>query len=156
MKQRLGYTLVELMIVISIVAILITFGVSAYGKARDRQIGQAAGETIVRVMQENQKTAGIGKKDCVGKFIGQRVITSAPNIITSQSICESGDGILIETKIPNINSITTATITFRPLSLGITLPNDPFNIDIVSSNLTTYRVQLNSSGTIEYKGLQQL
>lgn len=149
-----GYTLIELMIVISIVAILLSFGVSAYGKARDRQIGQAAGEMLVSVLQESQKDALIGNKDCVGKFTGQRVTTSAPNIVTSVSTCEGGDGTPEQTTIPDITSMTAATILFNPLTQGITLSSDPYNIDIVIAGLTTYRIQLTRSGTIEYKGLQ--
>lgn len=153
MKLKLGYTLIELMIVISIVAILISFGVSAYGKARERQVGQATGEKIVIILQESQKKANIGNKDCIGVFTGQRVTITSPNIITTQSICDGDQGLAVEREIDDISSITNNTLTFNPLARGITLPSNPFNIDYVSTNGTTYRIQLNSSGTIEYQGI---
>lgn len=153
MRFHFGYTLVELMIVISIISILIAVGASSYGRARDRQIGQAAGELLVSTLQQNQQLAKIGNKDCNGKFIGQRITTTQPNILTSTSVCETEDGTPTQTLIPNIDSITSTTIIFNPLSLGITLPSDPFQIDLVSINANTYRVELSKSGTIEYKGL---
>jgi len=153
MRQHLGYTLIELMIVISIISILLLVGASAYGSARDRQIGQSAGELLVSVLQQNQQLAKIGNKDCDGKFIGQRVVTTQPNIVTSTSICEGGNGTPKETEIPNIASITEATILFNPLSLGINLASEPFQINLVSLNSNTYQVELSRSGTIEYMGL---
>ncbi len=153
MRRHLGYTLVELMIVISIVSILIAIGASSYGRARDRQIGQAAGELLVAVLQQNQQLAKIGNKDCDGRFVGQRIVTTQPNIITATSVCEFDDGTPVQTEIPNLTSITTTTIIFNPLTSGITLPSDPFQFDLVSINSNTYRVELSRSGTIEYKGL---
>lgn len=153
MKQRLGYTLVELMIVISIVAILLTFGISAYGKARDRQLGQAASEQVLTLLQESQKKANIGDKDCTGKYLGQQVITGNPNIITSQSICEGNVGVLTTTTIPNISSLVVTTITFNPLASGTTLTTAPLNLDIVTSSGSTWRILLNTAGVIEFKGM---
>lgn len=150
-----GYTLVELMIVISIVAIMLSLGASAYGKARDRQTGQAAGELLVSILQENQKKALIGNKDCTGVFAGQRVTTSTPNIVTSVSTCEGGvEGEPDEIEIPNVTSITATTIVFNPLTRGTTISSNPLYIDLVVSGLTTYRVQLNRAGIIQYRGLQ--
>jgi prepilin-type N-terminal cleavage/methylation domain-containing protein len=154
MKNRLGYTLVELMIVISIVSIMLGFGISAYGKARERQIGQAAGEIIISIFQENQKAANIGDKDCAGKYTGQQVITAIPNIIRTQSICEGGVGLLEETEIPNVASITASTIVFRPLSQGTSISSNPLLLDYTTDSGSVYRIRLNASGTIEYEGLQ--
>lgn len=154
MKQYLGYTLVELMIVISIVSIMLGFGISAYGKARERQIGQAAGELLVSIMQSNQKAANIGDKDCAGKYTGQQVITVSPNIVRTQSICDGGVGLLEETIIPNVASITGATITFRPLAQGTSITSNPLFIDYTTDSGATYRIRLNEAGVIEYEGLQ--
>jgi prepilin-type N-terminal cleavage/methylation domain-containing protein len=150
-----GYTLIELMIVISIVAILLSFGVSAYGKARDRQVGQAAGELLVGILQENQKKALIGDKDCAGVYTGQRVTISSPNVITAVSTCEGGvEGTPEVTNIPNVTAITASTIIFNPLTRGITLNFNPTQINLIIAGETTYSVELTRTGTIEYKGLQ--
>jgi prepilin-type N-terminal cleavage/methylation domain-containing protein len=155
MKKFAGYTLVELMIVISLVGILIGFGASSYGKARERQVGQSAAEQIISIIQENQTIAQIGKKNCTGQFIGQQLVFSGANTLRSRSLCSSDSGPLSPTiSIPGITSITSGTIIFNPLSLGVTLPFDPYTIDFTSSSGIKYAIELSSSGTIEYKGVQ--
>ncbi len=154
MKQLLGYTLIELMIVISIVSILISFGVSSYTKAQNRQIGQSAGEQIMSILQENQTIALVGKKSCTGKFIGQQIIFSTPNIITPSSLCEGETITLPSLTVPGITSLTNTTIVFNPLSRGINLGASTLNIDFVSTSGLTYRILLTSSGTIENQGVQ--
>lgn len=153
MNTRRGYTLVELMIVISITSLLIGIGASSYGQARDRQQGEAAGEAVVSTLLHHQQLAKIGNKDCDGKYLGQRITTSPPNRITATSICEGDEGTPIQSEIPNISSITPVSINLNPLSQGITLPSDPLHLDFVSLNSKTYRISLTRSGTIEYKGI---
>lgn len=149
-----GYTLIELMIVITIVAILVGFGVSAYSKARDRQIGQSAAQQILSVLQAAQTAANVGNKDCNDKFLGQQLTLTSPNTLMNQSLCEGDSGAISTISISGITSLTSATILFQPLSLGITLPSNPFFINFTSSVGINYRIQLNNSGTIEYKGIQ--
>ncbi|KKU46431.1 MAG: hypothetical protein UX64_C0007G0001, partial [Microgenomates group bacterium GW2011_GWC2_46_7] len=50
-----AYTLIELMVVVALSAILVGFGLTSYRKAQNRQIGQAAAEQIISILQENQK-----------------------------------------------------------------------------------------------------
>lgn len=152
--MKTGYTLVELMIIITIIAILIVFGVSAYGKARQRQIGQAAAEQIISILEENQKDANIGHKDCLGKYVGQQVTISGANLLKTKSLCENGEeGAEKNYTIPGLVSITASSIIFKPLSRGVELPSNPFTIDFQSTNNITYHIQLTGSGTIEYKGV---
>lgn len=147
-----GFTLIELMIAISITSVLVTIGVSAYGKARERQIGQNALEVVLTNLNSNQSIAQIGKKDCAGKFIGQVVEIDAPATISSYSLCESGSG-AVTTSPPIDNIIFTSdyTITFNPLSLGINLGGGSTEqiIQFTSVSGTTYQIKLTSSGTIE-------
>lgn len=154
MKQLSGYTIVELMIVISIVSLLISFGVSSYTKAQNREIGRSAGEQIVSILQENQTIASVGKKDCNGKFSGQQVITTTPNIFKIRSLCESEEGEETTINIPGIVELTATTIIFTPLSGGMTLSANPLLLNYTSSSGLTYQVKLTSSGTIENQGIQ--
>ncbi|EKD80482.1 MAG: hypothetical protein ACD_40C00076G0002 [uncultured bacterium] len=150
-----GYTLIELIIVVSIISILVSFGISAYGKARDRQIGQAAGEKIVSILQESQTIASVGKEDCTGKYTGQQVILStSPPTIKTRSTCTGGQGAQTTTSIDGITSLTSTTILFNPLTGGINLGASTLNIDFVSTSGITYRIFLTSSGTIENQGVQ--
>lgn len=156
MKNLLGYTLVELMIVVSIVSILLSFGVSAYGKARGRQIGVAAAEQIISILQENQQIASIGKKDCSGKFTGQQVSLELPGTIKAQSLCEASVGTVVEVVIPDITFASTTTIVFNPLTLGIELSGGASEqtLSFTSSSQISYNIQLTRSGTIKYQGAQ--
>lgn len=155
--MKTGYNLIELMITITIVGILVGFGVSAYGKARDRQIGLSAGEQIVSIFQANQTIANIGKKDCNGKYAGQKVDLITPNTIQVQSRCElpPQTGSVTSTTINGITFSGNATIIFNPLSRGINLggPSEML-INYNSSVGLTYRLKLTSSGTIENQGVQ--
>ena len=155
MKQLAAYTLVELMIVISIVAILLGFGFSAYGQARNRQIGQTSAEQIISVLQESQTIASIGKKDCDGKFSGQQVTLSDSSIIT-QALCDNGSGVPITTAISGITFDSTTIIVFNPLTLGITLESGTATqtISFTSTTQLTYQILLTTAGTIEYLGVQ--
>jgi len=154
MKTKPAYTLIELMLAISIIAVLVSFGVSAYIKAQARQAGLAASEQIISLLGENQTIASIGKNDCTSKFTGQQVVISTPNIFKSRSLCEDGPGVESTTTIKNVTTITSATIIFNPLSLGINLPSNPFLLNFMSTNGTSYRIELNKSGTIKYLGIQ--
>lgn len=151
-----GYTLVELMIVVVIVGVLVSLGISAYGKARDRQAGQSAVEAILTLLQEVQTKASIGKIDCTEKFLGQQLTIQSPNIFKQQSICENDPGVETTTTISGVAGITpqTSVITFQPLSLGISLPTNPLTLAILGDNGQTYQIELTSAGTIEYLGME--
>jgi len=153
MKMKPAYTLIELVIIITIISILVSVGLSAYGKARDRQAGQAAGEKIISILQENQKIANVGKVGCATKFLGQKVTTSSTNQITTQSLCEGPDGPSLSIPIPDITFPITSTITFKPLSQGTDLTSD-LNLSYTSTAGNTYLITITRSGTIEYKGVQ--
>ncbi len=153
MKRLPAYTLIELLITITIVSLLVTMGVSAYSKARDRQVGQSGAEQLINILKENQQAASVGKKDCTGSYLGQIVTLTLANTVTSESSCEGGVGAPKSITINGVTFVSGATITFRPLSGGTNLSADPLNIDILSNNLT-YRVQLTRAGTILYQGIQ--
>lgn len=154
MKFKLGYTLVELMIVVSIVGILVSMGASAYGRAREKQISEAAGEQIITILQENQTSSGIGKKDCDGKFKGQEIVLTSSNKIMATSICESSRGTTSEHAISGITWSSNESFVFSPLSLGIDFGGATnMTIAYTGPNNLTYHIELTSSGTIKYLGL---
>jgi prepilin-type N-terminal cleavage/methylation domain-containing protein len=151
-----GFTLIELMIAITIISVLVSLGLSAYGKARERQIGVAAGETIISILQENQSIASTGKKDCEGKYLGQEVVISTPNTITARSTCEGNDGPVKTTNIPGITIETGTTLIFSPLSKGIEISSGGalFTLSYASSANLDYQIQITTAGTVEYLGVQ--
>jgi prepilin-type N-terminal cleavage/methylation domain-containing protein len=151
-----GFSLVELMIAVTIIGVLVSFGLSAYGKSRDRQIGVSAGEQLLSVFQANQSDAQTGKKDCLGKYEGQQVIIVEPNMVRSNSICVDDDGVVSTTTIPGITFDSGATIIFSPLTRGIVLPGGvaSYTLSYDSSANLTYAVKLHNTGIIEYLGIQ--
>jgi prepilin-type N-terminal cleavage/methylation domain-containing protein len=157
MKKLLGYTLVELIITISIIAILVVMGISAYTKARNRQIGKSAADQIVSLLIENQKQAKIGNKDCSGEYLGQIIkYFDGGNTITSQSSCAEGVvGTSKTTTIADISFVGGETITFKPLASGIDLGAGVSSLTLkFVSNSLTYQIQLTAPGTIVYQGIQ--
>ncbi len=157
MKRFSGYTLIELIVVIAIVAILVSFGFSAYTKSQKRQLGQSAGEKIVSILQEQQKLANIGHKTCAGKFIGHQLTFTDPNVLTPTSLCD-GDSVTGEAQtIPGVTDLSapTMTIIFNPLSRGIDLAGQSeLILTYTMSSTLTYTIKITSSGTIEYEGNQ--
>lgn len=151
-----GFTLIELMIAITIIGILVAMGVSAYGKARERQIGVNAGEQILSILQSNQSDASTGKKDCVGKYVGQEVIISLPNTISSRSLCEDFDGQITSSLIPDITFDAGTTLIFNPLTKGIEIDGGSaqFTLSYESASNLTYDIRIVNTGIIEYLGVR--
>jgi len=152
-KYLPGFTLVELLIISAITAILVVAGLSAYRQAADRQTVNNSAELIMSTFQSAQKRAQISDKQCDGIYLGERVVVSTNTLVTS-SLCD-GDTVTLETiTIPNVTSITSATIIFRPLSGGVDLGGGTsLTLVVTSSTGATASFLLTQSGTIEYLGI---
>lgn len=159
LNQASGYTLVELLISITISAVLLTYGFSAYRKSQDRQTIQAAGETIIKTLRETQKKAQIGEKDCIGPLLGYyaRMLPDVrPSIILITPQCEAQSGTTTTIEIPNITFNQSTTILFKTLNSGLSI-TDPIgttstNITFTSITGITHSVQIIEPGTIQYTG----
>ena len=149
MKQ--GYSLIELMAAVSIIGIIVSFGISAYAKGRDLQIGRSVGEEIISFLSENQKKANIGNRDCSGLYQGQNITINSNFTLTASSSCSTSNGAQDTITISNLSNITTGSITFKPLAGGAVVSTDPLNISYTTTSGTTFAIQVSSSGFIEYK-----
>lgn len=155
MRYRPAYTLVELLIVITIVGVIITVGAGAYSRAQRRQAVKGATETILTTLQRAQKMSVIGDKDCTGSLVGYQVnIVDGEKQISSTAVCDSSSG---TTRVSNLDQITfqnTATFLFRPLGDGVYLGGGASaNVDYsLDSDTTTYRITIDQSGIIRYSG----
>ena len=146
------------MIVITITAMLVTFGISSYTKAQKNQIPKSASETILSILAENQKLASSGNSDCSGTYLGQQIVfDSGTNLIHAKSSCDGGVfGLEKNIEVDGIIFSSGHTLTFRPLNQGIDLQSgdsDDINFTISGS---TYRITVDRSGSITYKGKQWL
>ena len=152
MVHKRGYTLVELLIIITIIAVLITFGLSAFTKAKERQLVQQSKELILSVLQNAQKSAYVGDKDCLGSLDGIQ-LTFSGNRITSQALCSGGEvGTAQVTEISGLTFTTSPPILFKPLEQGVDLgAGSSAQIDYTISGLT-YRFTVLPPGIIRYEG----
>lgn len=156
MLLKSGYTLIELLITITITTILVTIGVTAYGRAAEIQAIKSDTEKILEIITSAQKAATSGKTDCTeasGPYLGERLTTSVGSkTITLTSTCQNGNG---TTRTIDLNSFTFSTansLVFRPLSQGIdTGATSTQYIDFTNTN-STYRIQIERSGTIKSLG----
>lgn len=154
--HRAGYTLIELLITISITTIMITLGVSAYRRAADIQAIKADTEKILTTLASAQKASTSGETDCTtssGPYLGERLTTtSGSNTITLVSTCQNGDGIPRTTELSRFIFESNNTLLFRPLNQGIdTGANPTQNIDY-SYDDHRYRILVERSGTIKPVG----
>lgn len=152
-----AYTLVELLIIVSISGLLIALGTSAYSSAAKRQAIKTAAETIMSVMQTAQKNTLIGQKSCIGSFIGTEIsYTAGSSNLTSLDKCEGNNGTLQTTAIPQITFVTGNTILFRPLGEGTTFGSggDSASVTFRHQNdaNNNYQITVSKSGIIKFVG----
>ncbi len=121
-KFSFAFTLVELLVVVSISTIFLTMGFSAYRKTQDRQAIHNAIKNVETILRSIQKKAVIGDKDCEGPFLYYKVvITANSNTITSQAICRDSQGETQTYHLNNATFIDGCTIHFYPLQGGLNL-----------------------------------
>ncbi len=159
MKRISGYTLIELLLVIALMAILVSAGIAGYRRAQSRQLGSAGAEIILSVLTENQQKAHIGQRDnttCLGPYLGQQItINNNSNVILAQALCQDNNGPVITTTIPQITFTLATSFVFRPLSTGLELSgSSPLNLDFTTPANLSYRIRLTPPGSIEYLGVQ--
>ncbi len=153
-----GYTLIELMVVVSLTAILTGFGISSYRKAQNRQLGSSAAEQILSLLSQQQKISQVGKIDsaCTGIYQGQLVTLSlSGNTITTTQICSGNDGTPTIQEFSNITFDQSLTFTFKYGGAGIDLGGaTTSNLDFSTPSGLTYRIVLTSAGSITNQGIQ--
>lgn len=155
MTYQKGYTLIELLIVVTITGILITVGAGAYSRAQRRQTVKAATDTLLTAFQRAQKMSVIGDKDCSGTLTGYQVgFSSGGNTLTTTAICSGGSGTPNIENLGQVSFVNTSTFIFRPLGQGVYINGaDTGNADFeVEGSDATYRISIHKSGTIRYSG----
>jgi len=156
MLLKSGYTLIELLITVTITTILVTIGVTAYGRAAEIQAIKSDTEKIIGIITSAQKAATSGKADCTatyGPYLGERLTTSVGSkSILVTSTCQNGNGIAHSNDLNSFTFATANTIVFRPLNQGIdTGGSSTQNLDFTNGS-ATYRIEVERSGTIKSLG----
>ncbi|MFH2019729.1 MAG: hypothetical protein ABII80_03900 [bacterium] len=151
-----GYTLVELMIITSVIAVLVIFGLSAYTKGKEREQALAVKETILSVIQGAQKRATVGDADCTGLYQGENITTtSGSSSITTTSICQYSSGTPQITSLPNTIFSDSLSITFLPLGKGIDLGGSTsLDLNYQINTNSNYQINITAPGVFTYNGEQ--
>ncbi len=121
MRKNKGFTLIELLIVIVIVGILSTFGVSSYRKFNQNQILKQAAFNLANDLREAQQKAMSGEKPAgCGTLSSHKLIFTSSNTYKIAAYC--GSDIDIKTGLSlgaNVSVSGNPSITFRVLGQGL-------------------------------------
>lgn len=150
-----GYTLIELLITVSLTAMLITFGISSYRIAADRQAIKSETELILTILTQAQKAATSGKTDCSGPYLGEKVeVNVGSPDLRVQSICSyNPQGEVRTQSLKNFRFTGNHNIIFRPLNQGIDVGDGSNLLNLEYTNDTnTYRIEISRSGSIKALG----
>lgn len=156
-STRPGYTLIELLISISIMTLLVVSGTSAYYRSQQRHATRAETDELISILENTQKQANIGTRSnsCTGEFLGyQVVITTDSSSINITPRCQIASDPTTTTTFSYLTFSSDYSLTFLPLAYGINLgPNtSSLNLEYSDNLSNTHQILLNKSGSIEYLG----
>jgi prepilin-type N-terminal cleavage/methylation domain-containing protein len=149
-----GFTLIEMLVVVTITGLTVGGGIAAYNRFNDRQKVLQAAKTVVNQLRLVQKQADAGEKpDGCGVLDGYAV-SAAGQVLVSGALC---DGIPDDLLNPTTTTLegdaffsNPVGFTFRPLSLGITGAS---NILVTNSDATTvFTIIVSPGGAIAIQG----
>lgn len=161
-----GFTLIEILVVISIMGFLVTMGISSYMDFNRRQILDQTAKTIVNDLRNIQSKAGAGDKGptgtCSNPLVGWyfRVGENSKHYdIYGNCGVEFS---LISKNLPSNLSFTSPSagtlIIFKPLSSGVGFPGEvnpavqTITITIANDNTaSTKSIEVTTSGIISIK-----
>lgn len=149
MKQRQGFSLIEILVVTGIMGVLLAVGISAYNSLNNQSQVEQAAQLLATQLRSIQKRADAGDSECaVGeKFGGFEVRRIAPDSIGYYSICNSVTAGSADEVIQSVNHTlfdNFVGFTFKSLGRGVA-PGSTIN---VSKNLITYTVTITAAGGI--------
>lgn len=158
MKKREGFTLIEILVVISIAGLLVTMGIASYMEFNRRQILDQASKTILNDLRYIQSRASVGDKGptdtCSSPLTGWYFEVVDSNHYELYGNCGS-DFSLKSTALPTnlsfVSPVAGTKILFKPLGLGVDLGVNPsMTITIQYSTDTSKQksIILTTSGTI--------
>lgn len=150
--QKTGFTLIEILVAITIIALVVTIGISAYQRSRDRQTVAAAKESILSALNTALKSASVGNKFCTGALTGIEVSLGVDSI-TTQAHCSLDSDPPTTTAFSDLTFINIPpNFTIRPLSGGIIFGSGTSaNIDYMVGS-RTFRISISNPGSVTYLG----
>lgn len=157
--MQLGYSLIELLVVLGIMGLLTAYGVAAYNGMNDRYKVEQATLELVSTLRDWQKQvdAGVGSTVCATNVYQGRNVTYAttPPLgprLESRIVCS---GIPSDTEMKNYILLHSTTLTnftafqFLPLGDGVNTAQQ-FQ---VSAGAISYQVTIRAGGGISAQRL---
>jgi prepilin-type N-terminal cleavage/methylation domain-containing protein len=137
-----GFTLIELMIAISIMILMVGVGVAAYLNMDKRQNLSNAGKQLQLLMRAAQTKARVGERPTgCQKLLGYRVSQTSvgPDIVSLEAVCENGGAtttyLMSDYSLPvGVTVQNMSPMTFRVLHGGVESSGDV----TLSSEFPTY------------------
>ncbi len=155
-RKQTGFTLIELMVVMSITAILSGTGFIAFGEIQQQQLLKKTVKQIRIGLNEAKVKAFYGTKpaSCTnGKFEGSRFVTNADGKSYSVSIlCSDADNseVINQTQLDSGVTLTPNTsITFNSLNQGTDLPLSGATLTVTVGSDKTAFITVTPTGEIE-------
>lgn len=156
MKRQSAFTLIEILVVISITGLLVTMGIVSYNEFNRRQILDQAAKTVLNDLRDAQSKASSGNKGITAEcaitdtLVGWKFeILSMVNPAQYRIYGVCGAKPIFGSKtvtLPGSLTITGATIIFKPLSLGI---DSDTAITITGYSTKTRTINVTKTGTID-------
>lgn len=153
MRQK-GFTLIELMVVLSVTAVLGTLGIAGFVIYNQIQVLQSATSDVVTVLNlaKSRAQSQIKPSDCIGNLNGYVVQISVPRSYALKIRCSgSVQDKLIgeENKLPEALTFGAEKSFFFPVHVG-GVQTDDSDIVISGYNLTK-TISVNSFGGVSIK-----
>jgi prepilin-type N-terminal cleavage/methylation domain-containing protein len=147
-KEEVGFTLVELLVTISIFTILFTIGVAKYNQFNRRQVVKQAALNLKTNLFSARNKALAGEKDCSGSLDGYEVTFSSDSY-TFRAKCGTNYGASKTVNLPGsvvINSSPDAII-FKVLGQGALIDGSPSIV--VSGHGVEHTISVTTVGEIK-------
>lgn len=137
--HQLGFTMIELLVVITIIMLLTGGGIAAYITFNDRQNLQNSAKLVQSYIRSAQTKARAGEKP-VGcdRLNGYRIVlTAASSNVVLSAVCANGNYVRSTYTLPgNVTSESTQTMNFANLYGGV---GGAGTIVLRTNNTTLYR-----------------
>lgn len=148
--RQLGFTLIEMMIVVTIMLFLFSAGLASYMKFNDNQVVLATGKQIQLMLRTAQKKARVGDKPSGCSILqGYQLSgsTAANAVVTLNAICNVSTLVAVETyTMPTDVTLASAlSITFKVLTAGT---DQPGTVTVQNSNSTNFSFTVGAGGDI--------
>jgi len=158
-SSQLGFTLIEIMVAITILALLFGTGMVAYLKFNDNQTVIVTGQQVQLMLRTAQKKARVGDKPSGCSILQGYQLTGSTvpyAVIQLDAVCGPSGATLVHSDaytLPNKVTLQNAiSIKFKVLTGGT---DQPGNVVVTGSNGTTYTFAVGSGGDIS-EGVTQL